>query len=483
MRQLTERAGFLIGPARPIICVSGSKNKLSGTTALVRGVIVATCLFVCLAISSRARAADLTIDISRHDQTIEGFGAFGAGTRNYSPFVTPALAHKLFGDLGLTITRGPLAFDFERADGSYNFAGDVAKWVPIWKSLKSAGAEKFIISVWSPPPWMKNPGNHGHAEAWCADGRAGGFLLPANYGKFADCCVAFLRYFKSQVGVEVYALSIQNELAFDEPYESCVYTPLQYTAAAKVVAQHIQAAGLSTRLFGPEDIGALDRVMAYMNAITFDKSALSSMRFLAVHGYAPNGVSPDSADARTWQTMADAAVKNGKQLWMTETSGYGLSWDDGMSLGVAMYTSLRFGHVSGWCWWQADSADAGDAKSATEALIGGADGELVSAKYFVLRQFAHFVRPGAVRVAADCSEASVLPLAFTDKKTLTLVLLNQGAGDASIELKGFTPSSPWRAVRSSATENCADLSSLPPAAAILLPARSVTTLQCSFNPQ
>jgi hypothetical protein len=166
---------------------------------------------------------------------------------------------------------------------------------------------------------------------------------------------------------------------------------------------------------------------------------------------------------------------------MTETSGYGHTWNDGMALAGAMYTSLRFGHVSGWCWWQADSADLAGADS--QALIAGAEGEIVLPKYFVLRQFARFVRPGAVRVAADCSEASVLPLAFIDKKTLTLVLLNQGSFEASIDLKGFTPSSPWRAVRSSSSENGVDLGSLPAAGAIRLPVGSLTTLQCSFNNQ
>jgi O-glycosyl hydrolase len=428
----------------------------------------------------RASAADLKIDLSGRDQTIEGFGAFGAGIKSYAPFIIPTLAHKLCSDLGLTITRGPLPFDFQQSDGSFNPTGDISKWIPIWKSLRSAGTQKFIISVWSPPPWMKNPGNHGHLEPWCADGRAGGFLLPENHEKFADYCVAFLKYFKSQVGTDVYALSLQNELAFDEPYESCVYTPEQYVAVVKMVRQRLVDANLSTQLFGPEDIGSLDRVMSYMTPLTADHDALNSFRFLAVHGYAPNGVSPDSPDARIWQTMSDAALKNGKQLWMTETSGYGSSFNDGLSLASAIYTALRFGHVSAWCWWQADSADA--AMPDTQALIAGAFGESVSPKFYVVRQFAHFIRPGAIRVAADSSDASILPLAFVDKQTLTLVLLNPFDAAISLNLKGVTPASPLHAFRTSATENCADLGNLPTASAIQLPAHSLTTLQCSFNP-
>jgi glucuronoarabinoxylan endo-1,4-beta-xylanase len=449
------------------------------TTALGR--IIRMALLMLPVLAPGISAADLVVELSGRDQTVEGFGAFGAGIKSYSPFVSPALAARLVRELGLTISRGPLPFDFQRSDGSFNTSGDISRWLAVWKAMKAAGTAKFIISVWSPPPWMKNPGNHGHAEPWCADGRAGGLLLPEYYGRFAGLCVDFLKFFKSQVGVDVYALSIQNEPAFDEPYESCVYTPEQYREVLKTVAARMEAAGLSTRLFGPEDIGSLDRVMSYMNAITSDADALRGVRFLAVHGYAPNGIAPDSADARIWQTMSAAALKNGKQLWMTETSGYGQSWDDAMSLAVSMYTALRFGHVSGWCWWQADSAD--DAAPGAQALIGGDNGEILSSKCAVVCNFAHFVRPGAVRVMASCADSSILPLGFINKQTLTLVLLNRSDGQASIDVKGFTPSSPWRLFRSSATQYCADLGNLPAAGAIVLPARSLSTLQCAFNNQ
>jgi glucuronoarabinoxylan endo-1,4-beta-xylanase len=276
--------------------------------------------------------------------------------------------------------------------------------------------------------------------------------------------------FNNQTLTQAFALSIQNEPAFDEPYESCVYSPSQYAALCKVVAGKISAAGLSTRLFGPEDIGSVDRFISYTNALPDIHFA-----FLAAHGYAPNGITPDSPDARIWQTMFDAAAARRTELWMTETSGYGSTWADGFALAHAMYTCLRFGHVSGWCWWQAASADS--AMPETQALLGGPEGLTESPKCSVVGNFARYVRPGAVRIGISSDDPAVLPLAFAELGRVTIVLINDSANDVTIHIHGMNAGA-WHVHRSSATENCADLgsASLP----ISLPPSSVTTLQCDL---
>jgi glucuronoarabinoxylan endo-1,4-beta-xylanase len=435
--------------------------------------VILSFLWFCAA-AQAAPLITITLNPAATDQTIEGFGAFGGSIHAWQPSLTPALAHRLIDNLGLTVSRGPLPFDFERPDGSFNYSGDVSKWIPIWKTLNASGVHRFIISVWSPPPWMKTPGNHGHTEAWNRDGRAGGTLLPENYDKFAAMCVQFLRYFKSQVGVEVYGLSLQNELAFDEPYESCVYTPAQYVALVKVVGPAMEKAGLTTRLFGPEDIGYRDRVMSYIDALMSDPAARRHIGFVAVHGYAPNGITADSPDARVWQGMYDPVAAQGKQLWMTETSGFGSTWPDAMALSQALYTALRFGHVSGWCWWQAATADAQSPSG--ETLLAGADGEIAAPKFSVLRQFARLVRPGAVRVDAASTDSGVLPLAFKDAAahTMTVILINTTAQAQTIRIQ--VPIAQWHDYRSSATENYTDAGIVIGSSPILLPAQSVTSL-------
>ncbi len=441
---------------------------------LILSVVVLTC--------GSILAAEITIDPTQEFQTIEGFGAYGGSIKNWQQSLSPALANRLVDDMGLTISRGPLPFDFQNPDGSFNHSGDVAKWIPIWKALKQKRIHKFIISVWSPPVWMKNPGNHGHKEPWCQDGRAGGYLLPENYGKFAEMCLEFLRYFKHEVGVEVFALSLQNEPAFDEPYESCVYSPEQYAAILKVVGRRLREERLATRLVGPEDLGSHDRVMKYLNAVMEDPEARGYLGFVAVHGYAPNGITADSPDARIWQSLHAVGANDGKQLWMTETSGYDESWTGAMALARAMYTALRFGQVSGWCWWQAAGAD--NEKPTSFTLTAGPGGADAAPKFHVAACFGRFVRPGVVRTEAISDDASVLPLAFKnpEDKALTIVVINDSAEEKPLDLKGASIPSHGHLYRTSVDEKGADLGMVRSVGGIPLPAQSLSVLVFQTQP-
>jgi glucuronoarabinoxylan endo-1,4-beta-xylanase len=431
--------------------------------------------------------AQVVVHVDTHitHQTITGFGLFGGAVKGFSQQTSAALADQLVNDLGLTISRGAVPFDFEKTDLSlthsenditkYNLTGDVATWVPVWKNYRAKGVNTFILSVWSPPVWMKNPGNHGHSEPWCQDGRAGGKLLPANYSKFAHMLAMFLAYFKKQAGIDAYAISLQNELAFDEPYESCVYTPAEYAALVKVVGAEFRRDNIKTKIFYPEDIGVYDRVMSYINAVLNDPAAAAYAGIVAVHAYDTNGITPNSPSAKTWENMYAAGAKHHLPFWMTETSGYGLDWNAGMAMAKSMYVALRYGQVSAWVMWEACNVD----KATGESLTGGSDGKDAPPKYFAAKQFYRFIRPGSICVEATATDPAVLPLAFINNKdrTITLVLINNGAQDEKVTLSiaGKTPY-PFDVARSSKTESCAPVGRQKPKEELTLPAQSITTL-------
>jgi glucuronoarabinoxylan endo-1,4-beta-xylanase len=422
-------------------------------------------------------------------QTMSGFGLFGGAIDNWVQKTSPGLATQLVDDLGITINRGSVPFDFEPkdlsltgADGNianYNLTGDVSKEIPVWKGYHARGLSTFILSVWSPPPWMKNPGAHGHdAQPWCKDGRAGGELLPENYPKFARMLVVFLKYFKSQVGVDAYAISLQNELAFDEPYESCVYTPQQYVALLKVVGPEFRRDGIKTKIFFPEDIGYYDRVMSYINGVMDDAQARQYPGIVAIHAYDTNGVTPNSPSAKTWENMFAPGAKHGLPFWMTETSGYGLDWPAAMNLARSMYVGLRYGHVSAWVMWEASTVPKAD----NESLTGGLDGKDTPPKYFAAKQFYRFIRPGSVCIEANADDDAVLPLAFTNTKdrTMTLVLINTSTDEKKVTLNisgSYSAPASFQASRSSETESCLTLPPQKRRDSVTLSPMSITTLQ------
>src|SRR6185369_12833766 len=74
---------------------------------------------------------------------------------------------------------------------------------------------------------------------------------------FARAIAAYLRGFQNHYGVSFYSISIQNELTFEEFYNSATY-PLasQYIAALRAVRAELDRYPdlASIRIMGPEDL-------------------------------------------------------------------------------------------------------------------------------------------------------------------------------------------------------------------------------------
>ena len=94
-------------------------------------------------------------------------------------------------------------------------------------------------------------------------------VLDTNYlEELSEFFVAYVKAVKEQFGVTLYALSIQNELEFNEFYNSCHYTPAKYMRAVQVVGKRFAQEGLTTKLYGPENLPAQGDYLNYINAIT-----------------------------------------------------------------------------------------------------------------------------------------------------------------------------------------------------------------------
>ena len=126
--------------------------------------------------------------------------------------------------------------------------------------LGQLGDFKLFGSIWSPPPWVKISSGNTIGSTF-ADGPTAGTAFPfiwlANFAggmldvsgtllpqfnntsaltQYARTVSASLRGFQNYYGVKFYAISIQNELNFEEYYNSCIYpTSAEYIAAIEAV--------------------------------------------------------------------------------------------------------------------------------------------------------------------------------------------------------------------------------------------------------
>lgn len=437
-----------------------------------------------------------------------GNGPDGTRTRRYTG---PADYSTAFGGcsapiavMGTDIDKNAAYFDFTTAKAVPGLIAQLGA-----KNAAKLGGFKLYASMWSPAPWVKvSSGNTygGGASPLPAAGVPWPFIWGGNFAggkldvsgtplsqfddgtgptsaltQFARGLAAFLHGFQNAFGVKFYAISIQNELNFEEFYSSATY-PLasDYVAALKAARaeldKHTDLAPI--RIIGPEDlIGSdayalwqygggsteVDKNLHYLQAIAADSTASAAIAGFNIHGYAPDGVSAAGSSPQSWDWWANgwttspaagvpANVKGfasfGKPSWMTETSGEKPEWlasstsggfpDSGAySIAVKIAQALTTGQESAWLYWQMTDGSASDdshVETLTDATQLANDPKYVAAKHFF-----RYIRPGAQRVAAAVSgtgASNLLASAFVldGAAALTMVLVNESATDATVSL-------------------------------------------------
>ena len=274
-------------------------------------------LILVLIASTAVQARVITITVTdTRCQTITGFGA-AACDGAMCPFGNDTQPVKLLygptSEIGLNIMRMEI---------SPNFIGDIV--VPEWNywdspydwkgSLPSAKIVKerggiVFGTPWSPPGEYKTNGTAqgGNNES---QGYQRGELREDCYDKFFPWLNTFLEYMQSN-GVNVDAVSIQNEPDWWVDYSGCLYTPQQQLNLVKNYAYMLDREKYNgVRLISAEPLG-FDP--SYSNMLLQDEVARDQIDIIAGHIYGhPPLVNLKNA--------AVLAAKYGKEVWMTEHS-------------------------------------------------------------------------------------------------------------------------------------------------------------------
>lgn len=389
----------------------------------------------------------LNVNTSIRYQTITGFGSALA---NDSPVWQPQMQQLFAQDLGASMVRVPLIPDI--LPGQVTFGPSVqananlfnfdtypaSTWGAFTNSVTSQRLDQMTIigTVWTPPAWLKTN-----------DSQNGGALIqtPDNLQQYARYLAAYVQGFQQYFHVPLYAISIQNELRFSEPYPSTVYNPAQYAATVKAVGAEFAADGITTKIFGPEDVGVdsgflTNNQMSFINAVESDPVAKQYLNILAVHGYAGNGASP-SSDAANWADYYNRVKNLGMQSWMTEESGENPAWihydstgkpDGALSLALRIHQALAYGNVNAWVYWQTDD---GKTPVSNFTLISG--GSTTSLKYYAAKHYFRYIRPGDVRVDAGTDNANGVNIdAYVDdaRHLMTIELINMALTDEPVTI-------------------------------------------------
>ena len=279
---------------------------------------IITTLLASIAITT-AYAATITLTVNNSKkQTITGFGA-ACCDGAMCPYGTDTNPVKLLygptSKIGLNIMRMEISPSFkgdENASWSnYNWQG----CVPSAKIVKQRGGIVFG-TPWSPPGSYKTNGTAQGGKVNDKDDNdpknQRGKLREDCYDKFFPWLNSYLKYMKSK-GVQVDAVSIQNEPDWWVNYSGCLYSPQELVTLVKNYAYMLDRKTYpGVRLISAEPLGFTQN---YTDPLMKDTTCRKHIDIVAGHlyGHAP-------LKDGNMKSAAVLATKYGKEVWMTEHS-------------------------------------------------------------------------------------------------------------------------------------------------------------------
>lgn len=360
------------------------------------------------------QAATVTINPSTTYQTMDGFGA----SDNWNgPFTNAQLGTFFNKDTGIGLSILRMGINSSGGNGANGGS---------WATAKYAAGQgaKLWGAPWTPPAGLKS----GNSTV----GNKGGYLLPANYSTWATTLVNFAAATKTNTGVDLYAISAQNEPDYSAQvtYDGCVYSNAQMAAFCAVLGPKLHALTPPVKLIAPESFQWAS-LNGYVNAIKGDATANAAVDIFATHDYGGTAVAVSNA---------------GRPIWETEVSSFetaDLSITNGLKVAGWIHDALVNGPVSAWHYWWLTASD-------NEGLLVGSN---PAKRMYVEGQYAKFIRPGFVRISATEKPASGVTLtafqspASVSPRQIVVVGVNSGSGAAALDfaLTGVSVDSvvPW----------------------------------------
>ena len=248
-------------------------------------------LFSCITMNAQQQKATAKFDATVTHQRITGFGGFVCSPQFQYNHMSTTEIKKVWGKsstLGCNIMR--LFLPIGKGGWSQSLATA--------KTAKELGLILFASPWGQPAEWKTN----GSSNAKNSDGEVG-YLKKENWADYAQYLEEYVQYLRNN-GVELDAISIQNEPDWPCSYAGCLWSESDMAEFVKTYGSQI-----SCKVITPETVGVSD---SYANALN-STDVLAGFDIYGGHQY--GGI----------QNAYKNLAKKGKELWMTE---YLINWNE-----------------------------------------------------------------------------------------------------------------------------------------------------------
>lgn len=370
--------------------------------------------------------ASVWIDPARRFQTMEGFGgafteAAAVRWQSLSPAQQEALLQAYFGHPhghGYTLCRVHMnSCDFalgnyahadtpgDTALKHFSIARDEQALLPFIQAAQRVAHRQIqlLVSPWSPPAWMKTNGQMNQ----------GGQLRPEHRSAWARCYVKFIQAYAAH-GVPVWGVSVQNEPAATQRWDSCIYSAEEERDFVRDhLGPELAAAGLGHVRIVIWDHNR-DLMVERAGTVYADPAAARYVWGTGFHWYGE-----DHFDHV--QLLHDAWPD--KHLLFTEGCQEGGphtgSWALGERYARSMIHDINRWTV-GWIDWnllldtQGGPNHVGNYCSAPILVDPDHDRFALQSSYHYIGHFARFVQPGAQRILCASTREALEATAFVN---------------------------------------------------------------------
>lgn len=319
-------------------------------------------------------------------QRIDGFGASSAWRSTWNSSVANMFFSTNTG-IGLSLLRTRIAPGGTTVENS------------IMQMARNLGARVWS-APWTPQTSFKTTNQNGVLSV-----NGGGFAgNAANYQAYANQLAGYVVNIKNTYGVNLYALSVQNEPDFNTTnYESCVWTAQQIHDFVPYLSAALAASNVAgTKIIIPEsDVWSGDTGL-YMTAMN-DPAVAPLVSVIANHNYVQNNNLGD-------QTTPAAIPSFGKALWETEVSTFNpfdASITNGLYWANRIHSFLTVAQLNAWHYWWLSAAGSDNSGLASSS-------DVLAKRGYVLGQYSRFVRPDYYRIGVATNQGPTLVSAFKD---------------------------------------------------------------------
>jgi glucosylceramidase len=305
----------------------------------------------------------------------------------------------------------------DTALSTFNIAVDKRYKIPFIKeAIAKAGKLAFYVSPWSPPAWMKTNNNM----------LKGGELKEEYAASWANYYVRFIHEYEKE-GIPIWGVTIQNEPASIQRWESCIYTAEQERDFIK----HHLGPAMHKAGFADKKIIAWDhnRGLMFHRAATIynDPDAAKYVWGIGIHWYTGNHFENVTVTKEAFPDkeiiFTEGCVEAFREARLND-------WKLGERYGRSIINDLNGGVVA-WTDWNILLDEKGGPNHVENYCLAPIHGNTVTGEliytnsYYYIGHFSKFIRPGAKRISSSKTSDALLATAFMNEdKSIVVVVQN-----------------------------------------------------------